>query len=207
MRDLLRFAWSTALSLPILLVAIVRADATIIAFGFDASLQTGALAGTTFAGTGSYDSVGVTGVGQEFVTLSSLDFSLLRVEFTKADIDQGGQAILQDGVLSFFTAAFFPPPPVGSPVSDIAFGFGGPGIIGYITPPQIFGSGVYTLTSASIPEPSPGCVFALALLAFLRGSRRLSARRLQQRQKDKGAKGMAIPGRAVHYSIVNAEGE
>lgn len=181
MRDLLRFACSTGLWLSVLLVAIAPADATIVAFGFDASLQTGALAGTTFPGTGSYNSAGMTGVGQEFLPLTSLDFTLHGVEFTREDISQGGQAILQDGVLSFFTAAFFPPPPVGSPVSDIAFGFGGPVIIGYITPSQIFGSGVYTLTSASIPEPSPACVLALALLALLRGSRRLSARGLQQR--------------------------
>jgi hypothetical protein len=148
------------------LVAAPPAVAAIIEFDFNADLQTGTLSGTMFPGTGSYDNAGVTGVGQEFVTLASLQFSLNGVEFTKADITQGGQAILEDGALSYFTAAFFPPPPDNSPVSDIAFGFGGPGIIGYLTSPEEFGDGVYTITSTSIREPPPAAVFGLALVVF-----------------------------------------
>jgi hypothetical protein len=140
------------------------AVAAVVDFDFNADLQTGTLAGTMFPGTGSYDNAGVTGVGEEFVALSSLQFSLNGVEFTKADIKQGGQAILEGGVLSYFTAAFFPPPPDNSPVSDIAFGFGGPGIIGYIASSGVFGDGVYTITSISVPEPAPAAVFGLAFL-------------------------------------------
>lgn len=128
------------------------AEASTVEFQFIASLETGNLAGTTFVGTGSFDSQGSTGMGLEFLTLTSLDFTLLGVTFTKADIDQGGQAKLQDGVLIDFTAAFFPPPPGNSPVSNIAFGFGGPGVIGYSNP-GIFGSGTYTLSA--VPEPAP----------------------------------------------------
>jgi len=108
----------------------------------------------------------VTGVGEEFVALASLQFSLLGVFFTESDIKQGGQAILQDGVLSYFTAAFFPPPLVDSPVSDIAFGCGGPGVIGYITPPWNFGAGIFALDPTGIPKPPPSFIFGLALLVF-----------------------------------------
>jgi hypothetical protein len=140
------------------------AHATTIPFTFDASLQTGALSGTQFTGTASYNNQGETGIGTEYLYLTSLNFSLLGYPFTLADISQGGQAILQDGILSYFTAAFFPPSPA-SPVTAIAFGFGGPGIIGYVTPEQEFGLGAYTLpaTIAGIPEPSTLLLFALAL--------------------------------------------
>jgi hypothetical protein len=141
------------------------ARATIVQFGFDSALQTGPLAGTQFPGTGSYDTSGVTGIGQEFVTLTSLNFTL-GVPFTKSDIFQGGQAILQDGVLSYFTAAFFPPPPNGAPVDDIAFGFGGPGVIGYLVRPT-FGSGIYTLTNVIATEPLSAPIFAAALLVLI----------------------------------------
>jgi hypothetical protein len=142
--------------------------ATIIGYTFDANLQTGPLAGTSFSGLLSYDDAGATGVGQEFLELASLDFTLLGVSFTRADIKQGGQAILEDGVLSYFTAAFFPPPPDNSPVSDIAFGFGGPGVIGYTTPPGFtnFGSGQYTLHPSAIPAPSTLACVALGLGAL-----------------------------------------
>jgi hypothetical protein len=143
------------------------AGATPIPFTFDASLQTGPLSGTQFSGTASYDNQGETGIGPEFLPLTSLNFSLLGFPFTLADISQGGQAILQDGTLSYFTAAFFPASPP-SPVNDIAFGFGGPGIIGYSTPPGFnFGEGVYTVTP--IPEPPTLllCCIALCCSSFL----------------------------------------
>ncbi len=145
------------------------APAATIGFSFNATLLTGAFTGTNFSGTGSYDTSGSTGMGQEFLTLTTLDFTLLGVPFTRADIFQGGQAILQNGALTYFTAAFFPPPPPSAPVNDMAFGFGGPGIIGYSTPPgSNFGSGIYTLSPSPIPEPAALKLVALGLsvLAF-----------------------------------------
>lgn len=126
-------------------------------YEFQATLNSGPLAGTQFSGSFSYDSSKSAGVGTEYIGLSTLDFSLFGIPFTKTDLRQGGQVILQDGTLSYFTAAFFPPPPVNSPVNDIAFGFGGPGIIGYVVTGGIFGDGVYV--TAPVPEPS-----ALAML-------------------------------------------
>lgn len=120
------------------------ARAATIEFQFDSSLQTGALAGTQFTGLASYDNSGITGIGTEYLTLTSFNFTLLGTTFTQADISQGGQAILQNGTLSYFTAALFPADPP-APVNDIAFGFGGPGVIGYSTPPG--------LTLARAPTP------------------------------------------------------
>lgn len=147
---------------------------TIIGYTFDATLETGPLGGTAFSGSLSYDDASATGVGKEFLELTSLDFTMLGVSFTRADVKQGGQAILEDGVLSYFTAAFFPPPPDNSPVSDIAFGFGGPGVIGYTTPPGFtnFGSGQYTLHPSAIPGPSTLACVALGLGALAAAARR-----------------------------------
>lgn len=142
------------------------ANATIIHKGFDAILETGPYAGTAFDGTFSYDNAGVTGVGTEYFGLASFNFTLLGTAFSKADIDQGGQAILQNGVLADFTAAIFPPTPWPAPVSDIAFGFGGPGVIGYIGPAGNFGFGSYTIGAVPIPEPATLTLFAMGLLGF-----------------------------------------
>jgi hypothetical protein len=142
--------------------------AGIIDYNFNANLQTGTLAGTTFSGSLSYDNSGMTGAGTEFFFLGTLDFTLLGVSFDRADIKQGGQAITQNGAFSYFTAAFFPPPPISSPVSDIAFGFGGPGVIGYIeTGSNEFGLGEYTAQQTSVDEPSALGYFALGLAALV----------------------------------------
>lgn len=154
------------------------AHAVPIGYTFDATLQTGALAGTAFSGSLSYDSAGTTGMGQEFLPLTSLDFTLLGAVFTRADIRQGGQAVLQDGVLSYFTAVFFlPPPPENSPVSDLAFG--PDGVIGYSTPPGFsnFGSGQYVLHPATVSAPSGLLYVALGLGALALAARRGGAAR------------------------------
>lgn len=140
--------------------------AATIDFQFTASLQTGALAGTDFTGTASYNNQGVTGTGTEYLLLTSLDFSLLGYPFTLADVDQGGQAILQNGTLEYFTAAFFPESST-APVNDLAFGFGGPEIIGYSTAPGFNpGMGTYAITQAS-PEPSSLALCGISLFATL----------------------------------------
>ena len=97
-----------------------------------ASLDTGSLAGTSFAVSFSYDSSQVQPVGESYVQLNSFDFSLLGVQFTRQYIFQGGQVIFQDGVITDVTASFQVLLPPNSPVQNITFGFGGPGVIGYI---------------------------------------------------------------------------
>jgi hypothetical protein len=148
---------------------------------FHATLTTGTLAGDQFSGTVGYNPADGTGVGEEFLPLTELNFTLLGATFTKADIDQGGEMITENGAPSYFTAAFFPPPPANSPTDDIAFGFGGPGIIGYFTG-QTAGSGVYVLQSTPIPEPTPLALLTVGLAAIAvvaRASRR-SASSLQE---------------------------
>lgn len=142
------------------------ASATIVHKSFVATLTDGPYAGTVFPGTFSYDDASVTGVGTDYVALTSLNFTLKGVAFTRNDIDQGGQALLQDGVLWYFTAAIFPPTPWPSPVSDIAFGFGGPGVIGYIAGAQEFGLGEYVIGPAAVPEPASFTALAFGLLGI-----------------------------------------
>lgn len=145
-----------------LLLSACASGAT-ITLAFQAALQTGGQAGISFSGTLAYNNSTITGVGTEYISLTALDFSVFGETFNRAGISQGGQIILVNGVPSYFTAAYFPS--IG-PVNDLAFGFGGPGIIGYSTPPGFnFGAGMYAFVT---PEPSlllPVGVAALLLLS------------------------------------------
>src|SRR5579871_4409180 len=144
------------LSLLVAYLSVTSAYAASVTLAFNASLTTGSLAGTQFSGTVAYDPATGTGVGEEFLTLTALDFTLLGATFTHGDLSQGGQIITENGTPSYFTGAFFPPPPDNSPVSAIAFGFGGPGVIGYdvLGSADNGGSGVYAFRSAAAPELS-----------------------------------------------------
>lgn len=165
------------------LFALKTAAASPVTYGFAATLDTGALQGTSFTGSFAFDPAGATGVGQDFFTLTSLDFNLLGTRFTRADINQGGQAILQDGRLLYFTAAIFPKSPT-SPVSDIAFGFGGPGVIGYIarSAPGI-GLGTYVITASPVPEPNSLALLALGALVGVGGAMRGQSRGERYRRR------------------------
>ena len=70
-------------------------------------------------------------VGESYVQLVSFDFTLLGVRFTRDDIFQGGQVIFHDAVIQDITASFQVTLPPNSPVLNITFGFGAPGVIGY----------------------------------------------------------------------------
>jgi hypothetical protein len=117
-----------------------------------------------FPVTFSYDSNKVNPVGQSFVPLESFDFVLLGVPFTLNDHFQGGQAIFEDSVIENVTASFQVFLPPNSPVNNITFGFGGPGVIGYIDLNNQFGSGTFTFASA---VPEPGLLPLLATMAGL----------------------------------------
>jgi hypothetical protein len=125
---------------------VATAGAQTIVYGsLDASLDDGSLAGTTFSVSFSYDADQVLADGDSYVTLVSFDFTLLDVPFTRDDIFQGGQVIFRDGVLVNVTASFQVRLPEGSPVSNITFGFGDPGVIGYIDRDGNYGSGLFEL--------------------------------------------------------------
>lgn len=128
----------------------LNATAQNIVFGtLNASLDDGSLGGTTFQVVFSYDADQVTDTGDSYVQLNSFDFTLLDVPFTRSDIFQGGQVIFRDGVFQNVTASFQVFLPPGAPVKNITFGFGGPGIIGYIGLDDQFGSGSFELVSDS----------------------------------------------------------
>src|ERR1700682_1339599 len=110
-----------------------------------ASLYPGSLAGTLFSVLFSYDSSQVQPVGDSYVQLISFDFPLLGVQFTRQDIFQGGQVIFHDGVITDVTASFQVFLPPNSPVQNITFGFGGPGVIAYIDLNGQFGSGSFLI--------------------------------------------------------------
>jgi hypothetical protein len=135
-------------ALIIVIAAVSRADAQNVAYGIlDASLDDGSLAGTTFQVAFSYDADQVADVGESYVELLSFDFTLLGTTFSRDWIFQGGQAIFQDGVIQNVTASFQVFMPPDSPVSNITFGFGGDGVIGYIDLDGQFGTGSFTFES------------------------------------------------------------
>ena len=136
----------------------------IVTSSLDASLDTGSLAGVTFPVSFSYDSGLVLPTGNSSITLATFDFVLLGVPFDRAEVFQGGQAIFDNGTLTDVTASYQVILPPMSPVRNITFGFGGPGIIGYIDLNGQFGQGSFTFTSA--PE-LPTFAITLAGLAIV----------------------------------------
>jgi PEP-CTERM motif len=162
-----------ALALLSALCLATPASAAIIPLGFSASIDSGTLAGTKFQGTIAYDNAGLTGVGAEYAPLTAIDFVLDGVQFNHSDITQGGQVITLDGAADYFTASFFPAPQ-GSPVTDITFGFGGPGVIGtFNSSDDAFGTGTYVLVPISIPEPMTILLFGAGLAVAFAMRRRM----------------------------------
>jgi hypothetical protein len=124
-----------------------------IMFGsLNASLDTGSLAGVTFPVTFSYDASQINAIGDSFIPLNSFDFTLLGTEFSRNEIFQGGQVIFLNGALDNVTASYQVFLPLNAPVDNITFGFGGPGVIGYIDLAGTFGTGSFRFT----PVPEPG---------------------------------------------------
>jgi len=154
----------SAAVLLLLLIAATAAHGQVVFRQLNASLDTGSLAGTTFPVSFSYDSSQVSPSGDSYVQLTSFDFTLLGVQFTRNDIFQGGQAIFHDGVLNNVTASFQVILPPNSPVSNITFGFGGPGVIGYADLQNQFGDGSFTIVL-----PLPGCAIQLNQTTFVNG--------------------------------------
>jgi hypothetical protein len=134
----------------------VRGTAATIVFGsLDASLDSGSLAGVDFQATFSYDAALIDPSEVSYINLNSFDFTLLGTAFTLKDINQGGQVIFDHGILSNITASFQGVLPPGAPVHNITFGFGGPGVIGYIDLAGIFGGGSFRFP--------PSCVISRIL--------------------------------------------
>jgi hypothetical protein len=114
-----------------------------------ASLDDGTLTGAKFTVTLSYDPALVASKGQSFVQLQSFDFTLLGARFSRSYINQGGQVVFLDGVFQNVTASFQGVMPPNAPVLNITFGFGGPGVIGYIDHAGQAGRGTFALHGSS----------------------------------------------------------
>jgi len=143
---------TVTLLLPILGIA-SAARAGITNASFIASLTSGSLSGAQFTVSYSYESTNVTGGSEDYLPLNSFDFDLLGTHFSKNDIFQGGQVIFHYGYLYNVTADFDPAVsgmPSNAPVNDIAFGFGGPGIIGYEDKENQFGGGTFSLIGSNL---------------------------------------------------------
>jgi len=138
-----------------------------------ATLLTGSLAGVSFPVSFTYDAGLVNPSGDSFIMLSSINFTLLGVPFTQANIFQGGQVMTHNGLLENLMASFQGPVlPPNPPVRNITFGFGGPQVIGYTDLNGQFGNGSFTIASA--PEPSTfGTALAFGMIfGFIAGLRR-----------------------------------
>jgi hypothetical protein len=142
---------STA-TLFLLVTSAASAQSGLVTSELDATLNTGSLAGTSFAVSFSYDFSQVSPKGDSYVLLNSFDFTLLGVQFTRSDIFQGGQVISHDGVLNNVTASFQVIMPPNSPVSNITFGFGGPGVIAYIDLDGQFGDGSFSFGTGVVHQ-------------------------------------------------------
>ena len=136
------------------------ARSEIVISHLNAILNTGSLAGTKFTVSFSYDSSQVSPSGDSYVQLIAFDFTLLRIPFTRYDIFQGGQAIFRDGVINDVTASFQVILPPNSPVLNITFGFGGPGVIAYIDLSGQYGDGSFTIGDVIVHQ---GTVFAVLI--------------------------------------------
>ena len=152
MRTLARIISATSLGLLRLLPSLGAHASNIVFWTFTAALDSGSMAGTTFDVCYSYDADQVTPVGESYVQLNSFDFTLGDAHFTRNDIFQGGQVIFTDGVAHDVTASFQVFMPPNSPASNITFGFGGDGVIGYADLSNQFGDG-----SFSLDTQTPGC--------------------------------------------------
>ena len=150
-----------------------------------------------FPVTFSYDSDEVNPVGESFVPLESFHFVLPGVPFALNDIFQGGQAIFEDSVIENVTASFQVILPPNSPVNNITFGFGGPGVIGYIDSNNQPGSGTFTFASA-VPEPG-----LLPLLATMAGLL-FAALRFRKSATLEGRRNKPLGGQRVWISSIVA---
>jgi hypothetical protein len=102
--------------------------------------------------------------------------------------------IFHDGNLVNVTASYQVFLPPHSPVENITFGFGGPGIIGYIDNAHQFGTGSFTFASASaVPEPSTVGLLFLGLCALVGLAKASSFNRTNQRMMS--SRSMTSPSR------------
>jgi hypothetical protein len=153
-----------------LVLAVPASQAASVGYSFSVSIDSGSLAGQSFAGSFSYDDAQVpvpNPFGGDLFELSSFDFSFVGGPFAKADLDYAG-AVLDNGSfigLELGDATFAFLPASGPFAASFAYDFGLNGAGN--------GSIVYTPRMTELPEPGTAWL-AAGLLAGLAGVRRRS---------------------------------
>jgi hypothetical protein len=178
MRFARRWLWAVCV-IPLLMLG-NPAHASTITQSFIAELSDGPAAGTDFGGTFSYDTTSLRDFGgTDYYNLTGIDFVVDGVEYTLAGGGEGREVIFQDGIYEYLYVADldFVPPATSSPFEQIAFGFGGPGVIAYSTYPQpgggcqsiveCIGYGSDVIGTAAVSEPSTLLSLALGLAMVL----------------------------------------
>jgi hypothetical protein len=149
-------------------------SASTLDFSFSADIQMGIGAGTGFSGTGSYDNSQATGVGVEYVPLTSFDLTAFSETITLANVFEDGDAILDNGVLTSFKLGastspyfefLFDEPSFYLGPADAGVFYDSLGFNGAVAPD--LGSGTYQITS-TVPEPAGVGLLGLACWAMAR---------------------------------------
>ncbi len=140
------------------------ANAASVIYDFEVNNLDGTLAGETFSGFFEFDDSALTGIGDEFLSVSELSFDFLGVNYTENDGILSPEVLFVDG--EFFGLDFS---------TDVVFSFLpgffelGDAFFEYDTPGEGVGSGdiTYTLrpdTPISVSTPEPTAVFSLLAL-------------------------------------------
>ncbi|NET45290.1 hypothetical protein [Okeania sp. SIO2B3] len=101
-------ATSTVLTLSVINANPVNAAS--ITYDFEVTIDSGVLFGGTYSGSFEFDDSAVTGMGEEFLSVSDISFDFLGVNYTETDGLFDPEAVFFDGDflgLSFSTDEFF----------------------------------------------------------------------------------------------------
>lgn len=85
MKNKLSKALITATTLALSTFSIQSAQAAIINYAFTVDIDSGVLNGQSYAGSFSYNDAGLTGIGNESVALSAINFNFLDVNYDQND--------------------------------------------------------------------------------------------------------------------------
>ncbi|MDJ0598374.1 MAG: PEP-CTERM sorting domain-containing protein [Crocosphaera sp.] len=147
----------------------VPVHAASITYNFEVSIDSGSLAGETYTGSFIFDDSGLTGIGDEFLSVSRISFDFDGVNYTETDDSFGPEVLFFDGDflgLSFSTDAEFSLIPGFFELEEALFSYNLPG--------QVDGAG--DVNYNLVPEPLTilGTVTALGLGGFFKRKLKLS---------------------------------
>ena len=164
-------ATTTVLSLSVIHTNPVSAASII--YDFEVSIDSGVLDGETYSGFFEFDDSALTGIGDEFLSVSELGFDFLGVNYTETDSLSDPEAVFFDGDflgLNFSADEFS----FLTGFSDLSEAFFEYDIVGGTGAGDI----VYTLRSDTpVSTPEPTTVFSLLALAAVGGSGVLKKRK------------------------------